>query len=297
MVKKFLAASLLIVFVVPHLVAAQEKLRGGIVALIQDLNGNVGVGVKYLETGDTLSVNGHGHFPMQSVFKFHLGLAVLSEVDGGRLALDQKVFIDKKDLQQNTWSPIAKTFPAGNISLTIKELLEYTVAQSDNNGCDILLKLIGGPSKVEKYIHSLGVRDIAIVHTEERMSKGWDLQFDNWTTPIAMNQLLELLYQKKMLTPSSRRLLIEIMEQTTTGPKRIKGLLPVGTVVAHKTGTGGENEAGILGAMNDVGIITLPNGGHIAISVFISTAKDDAGTLETIIAKISKLVYDHYTVK
>ena len=281
-------------FVSGTVLRAQEKLRKEVLSVIETINGEAGVSIKHFKTGDTLSVNGHDRFPMQSVFKFHLGLAVLSEVDRGKLTIDQKVFIDKKDLQQNTWSPIAKTYPDGNVELTIKQLLEFTVAQSDNNGCDILMQLIGGPAKVNEYIHRLGIKDVNIVYNEEEMARAWDLQFDNWTTPMAMNQLLEVFYQQRILSPSSQKVLIQILEETTTGPKRIKGLLPAGTPVAHKTGTGGLSENNILGAMNDVGIITLPNGDHIAISVFIARAKDDPAKLELAIAKMSKLIYDYY---
>jgi len=280
-----------------HLILAQENLRKEITVLMQSIKAEVGVAIKHLESGDTLTVKGHGHFPMQSVFKFHLGLAVLSQVDKGTLTIDKKILIEKKDLRQNTWSPIAKKFPEGNVSLTIKELLEYTVGQSDNNGCDILFKVIGGTSKLEEYIHSLGVKDIAIVYNEEQMQKDWEFQFSNWTTPIAMNQLLEMFYQKKILKPASHRLLVEILEQTPTGPKRLKGLLPPGTVAAHKTGTGDENTAGLTGAVNDVGVIALPDGEHIIISVFVTKAQGEFSTFESTIARISKLAYDHYNSK
>ena len=196
---------------------------------------------------------------MQSVYKFHLALAVLADVDKGKLTADQKVLIRKDDYFP-THSPIADKYPDGNVELTISELLSYTVSTSDNNACDILFKLVGGPKRVDAYIRGLGVRDIAVVNTEREMHQDWDAQFNNWTTPQAMVQVLELFYQKKILSPQSRDLLVKIMEQTSTGKKRIKGHLPAGTVVAHKTGMGG-NDAGVISAMNDVGVVTLPSGG------------------------------------
>jgi beta-lactamase class A len=149
---------------------------------------------------------------------------------------------------------------------------------------------VGGPQKVESFIKDLGVKDVSIANTEEEMHKGWDVQFKNWTTPDAMTQLLHLFYNKKILLPPTHELLKDIMQKTTTGPKRIKGLLPAGTVVAHKTGMGGNDE--IITAINDVGIVTLPNGDHIAIAFFISNTKESVGKLEGVMAKISKLVFD-----
>ena len=288
------AASLTIsfVFLLANEIYGQEKLRKEIENIVQTVNASVGVGVRHLESGDTLTIHGNHHFPMQSVYKFHLALAVLADVDKGKLSADQKVLIRKEDYFP-THSPIADKYPDGNVELTISELLSYTVSTSDNIGCDILFKLVGGPKKVEAYIRGLGVRDIAIVNTEREMHQDWDAQFNNWTTPKAMVQVLELFYQKKILSPQSRDLLVKIMEQTSTGKKRIKGHLPAGTVVAHKTGMGG-NDAGVISAMNDVGVVTLPSGGHFAIALFVTNPKDSIETVEAVMAKISKLVFDHY---
>ena len=81
------------------------------------------------------------------------------------------------------------------------------------------------------------------------------------------------------------------MAASNTGPRRLKGLLPTGTVVAHKTGTSG-TENGETAATNDIGIITLPNGRHIAIAVFVSDSPADEGTREGVIARIAKAAWD-----
>ena len=279
-------------FLFSHEIYGQENLRKEIENLVHSLNGSIGVGVKHLESGDTLTIHGNGHFPMQSVYKFHLALAVLAGVDKGKLCVDQKVLIRKADYFP-THSPIADKYPEGNVELTIGELLFHTVSTSDNIGCDILFKLLGSPKKVEAYIRGLGVSDIAIINTEREMHQGWGAQFNNWTTPQAMVQLLDLFYQKKILSPQSRDLLVKIMEQTSTGKKRIKGHLPAGTVIAHKTGMGG-NDEGVISAINDVGVVTLPSGDHFAIALFVSNPKDSIETVEEVMAKISKLVFDHY---
>jgi beta-lactamase class A len=84
------------------------------------------------------------------------------------------------------------------------------------------------------------------------------------------------------------------MRETSTGPNRIKGLLPAGTVVAHKTGTSPTNDKGLAPATNDVGIVTLRNGKHFAIVVFVSDSTDDQQTREGEIARITKVVWDYY---
>ncbi|MGG1920183.1 serine hydrolase [Chryseobacterium sp. NRRL B-14798] len=95
---------------------------------------------------------------MLSVFKFHIALAVLNRVDEGILKLDQKFFIKKEDLLPETWSPIREEYPQGNMYLTLDQLLRYTVSHSDNNGCDILLNIIGGTETVQKFINQQGLK-------------------------------------------------------------------------------------------------------------------------------------------
>lgn len=269
--------------------------RAEIEEIIRSSKGTVGVALKELGgNGKPLVINGNAKFPMQSVYKFPLALAALAQVDKGKLALDQKLLITKKDLSPNLYSPIRDKYPEGNVTLTLAEVLAYTVSQSDNSGCDFLFRLLGGPAQVNNYIHRLGVREIAIAATEEEANAAWASQFTNWCKPQAMLRLLEILHQGRKLSKASNEFLLKIMTETLTGPNRIKGLLPAGTIVAHKTGTSGANERGVTAAVNDAGIITLPNGKKFALVVFVSNSKEAPAEMEKTIARIAKAAYDYY---
>ena len=294
MISKFFAALGLSFILIISTQSQIDSLKHKIEQIIVTKDAVVGVSIFGIENKDSLSINGNERFPMQSVFKFHIALAVLDQVDRGKLNLNQEIFISKKELLPNTWSPIRDKYPNGNIKLTLAEIIKYTVAISDNNGCDILLKLIGGPEEVEKYIYGLGIKNISITYNEEEMHKDWDAQFSNWTTPAAATELLVAFYTKNILSKSSFNFLLKTMIETSTGKNRIKGQLPEGTTVAHKTGSSGKNEEGITGASNDIGVVALPNGNHFAISVFITNSKEREEINEKIIADISKLAWDYF---
>jgi beta-lactamase class A len=256
------------------------------------VDGVIGIAMIDLSNGDSLFLNGSHKFPMQSVFKFPLALAVLNLVDQKRLSLDQKIYINKSDLSPDTYSPMADKYPEGNMDLTLREVLAYTVSHGDNNGCDILFRLIGGTKHVDTFIHRLGVDAISIVANEAEMHKDWNIQFENWCTPRAMLKLLQLFNDGKILTPESNELLTKLMVDTSTGGNRMKGLLPQGTGVAHRTGLGDRNHDGVIGAVNDVGIVTLPSGRKFALLVLIAMAKNETKELEKIIAEITLAAYD-----
>jgi beta-lactamase class A len=284
----------LIILFLSHQTSAQKDvLRKDIEQIARSVGGQVGVAVKHLENNDTLSFNGGRQFPMQSVYKFPLALAILSQVDKGKLSLEQKVHISKNDYFP-TWSPLAKKYPDADIDVPLSEILYLTASQSDNVGCDILFGLLGGPAVAEKYTHSLGIKDIAIANTEREMHQGWDVQFRNWSTPVAMTQLLETYFEGNILSKTQYDFLWKAMVEVPMGGKRIKGQLPEGTVVAHRTGTGARNAEGLAGAMNNTGIITLPDGRHVAITVYITRAPEEDARLEEVIARISRRVFDYY---
>ena len=274
--------------------AQKAEFAKNIEAIAKEARGVVGVGIMDLKSRETVVLNPSHKFPMQSVFKFPLAMAILDQVDKGKFTLAQKIHVTKQDVSPKTWSPLSKKYPDGEVDLTLAELLGYTVSMSDNNACDILFRLLGGPKNVEDYIRTLGVKDIAIVATEEEMSKHWDVQFTNWCRPAAMLQLLDVIYKGKKLSQTSNDFLLKVMTETTTGPNRIRGLLPKDAKVAHKTGTSNTNEKGITAASNDAGIMTLPNGKQVAVVVFVSNAAADEKTRDAVIAKITKAAWDYY---
>ena len=271
-----------------------ESLRQRIEQITSTRSADVGVSIVGLDGKDLVSINGDKHYPMQSVFKFHIALTVLNEVDNGRLALNQEVELKKSDLLPNTWSPLREKYGDGNVKIPLSEILQYTVAQSDNNGCDILLRLVGGTKRVGEYIHRIGITDFSIQANEEEMHREWNIQFSNWTTPSATTDLLKIFHDRKILSQSSFDFLWKTMIETTTGRNRIKGELPAGTPVAHKTGTSGTNDEGITAAVNDVGIVTLPNGKQFAIAIYVSNSKENSETNEKIIAEISRAAWDYF---
>lgn len=274
--------------------AQTENLKQNIHQVTAGKKADVGVSIQHIEQGKTVTINGNKHYPMQSVFKFPIALAVLHQVDGGKLKLEQLITVKRSELLPDTWSPLRDKYPKGDVKIPLSELLQYTVAQSDNNGCDILLKLVGGPEVVNDYIHGLGIKDIAIKANEAAMHKDWNVQFTNWCTPDAMTALLIKFYQKKILAPATHDFLWKTMTETTTGKNRIRKLLPAGTVVADKTGSSGTNKQGITAATNDVGIVTLPDGQHFAITVFVAASKENSDTNEQVIAAVAKAAWDYF---
>jgi beta-lactamase class A len=299
MIKRFQITSLLFLFIFFHASAQTiNLLRKKINEIVSAKIAIVGVSIIGNNEKDTLSINGEKHFPLQSVFKFHIALTVLSQIDEGKFSFDQEIKIEKKDLLPGLYSPLRDAYPNG-ATLTISKILEYTVSKSDNVGCDALLRLIGGPKVVEDFFIKNNFKNVSIKINEEVQQNNWDRQFENWTTPKAASELLAAFYynKKKLLSKKSYDFILKVMKEKETGEHRLRGGLPKETIVAHKTGSSGTNKQGLTAAVNDIGIVFLPNGQHFFISVFVTASKENADTNEKIIADIAKETWDYFSSK
>jgi beta-lactamase class A len=119
-------------------------------------------------------------------------------------------------------------------------------------------------------------------------SRKFDGDLKDTSTPDAMSELLLKLYTQPILKADSKLLLLDIMRRCETGLTRLKGALPPGTDLMHKTGTIGMTT-------NDVGIMTLPDGGgHVVISVFVKSSEQPIPDRERAIAEVARAVYDYY---
>jgi len=293
--KFFLTGLLLVFFICKTYSQTIESLRQKIQQVLSSKNAVVGVSIIGNDGKDTLSINGERHFPLQSVYKFFIALEVLSQVDKGKFYMGQKIKISKTDLLPNLYSPIRDKYPDG-VTLAMSEILEYMVSESDNVACDVLLRQTGGPQVVEDYFYKNGFKDLAIKTNEEWQQAHWDIQFKNWTTPKQANEVLISYYRndKKLLSKKSYEFIWKVMKETKTGGKRLRGQLPENTMVAHKTGSSGRNKDGVTAAVNDIGIIFMPNGQHYFISVFVTDSMEDGDANEKIISDISRATWDYF---
>lgn|SRR5574344_280755 len=287
---KKIISYLIFILVSSFTFAQTDGIRKEISKIIRGKRATIGVALYDVQTGKTLNINGDKHFPMQSVFKFPIALKVLAEVDKGKMNLKDSIFITAKDLLPRTWSPIRDNYPEGNIKMPLSEIVRYTISQSDNNGCDILLHLLGGTSEVNNYLSSLGITEMKIKKTEAEQHLTPSAQFDNWTTPTCAIQLLKLFQEKKILSTDSRKFLWKTMTETSTGS--VKSQIPQDVIVAHKTGSAFSPGSNVV---NDIGVMQMPDNRTILYAIFIMNSKESKEANYQVIADIAKVVCQQIT--
>ena len=256
-----------------------------------DAKGRVGAAVSLLESGESADLHGNERFPMHSVYKLPIAMAVLRLVDKGNMKLNQTVRLEKTEfVRQGMYSPIRDKYPNG-VQLSVAELLRWAICESDGSASDALLKSAGGAKTVMNFLNDIELSGLNIVNSESEIGRDWQTQYQNWATPKAAVELLAALQTRHVLSPESQALLKKLLIESVPGQKRLKGQLPPGTVVAHKTGSGGSRN-GIVSATNDIGIITLPDNRHLAIAVFVSDSAADEAARDAVIARIAKSAWN-----
>ena len=208
---------------------------------------------------------------MASTYKVPVAVQLLIRVDQGEITLDQMIELKPSDLHPGGGT-LATLLNKPGVVLSVRNLLELMLLISDNSATDLLLRLAGGPEAVTARMRALGIRDMEINRPTINLiadsggyplppEKEWTLELfkkldeattpesrkaaarkfemdsRDTSTPEAMVMLLERIYRREVLKPESGTLLLDIMKRCRTGAARLKGILPLETVVAHKTGS------------------------------------------------------------
>jgi beta-lactamase class A len=251
-----------------------------------------------MRSGRLTSSNGDHRFPLASVCKIPIAMNLLAQVDEGRRALDEEIEVLPGDVVRSV-SPLAERWPAEK-RFRLREMVELMVAKSDNTAVETLYRVGGeGPALAARF-RRWQVAGVRIDRSERQCAIDRHQSMRRFLndprdtgTPNGTARLLARLFRGETLSKPSTGLLIDALKATTTFPGRLKGLLPPGTTVAHKTGTT-ETVSGLTAATNDSGVIFLPDGGLLAVSVYIKASTRDAGARDRVIARIARAAFDHY---
>ncbi len=242
----------------PALVGLERALS----KLVAERPGEYGIAALDLSDGSTVAINGDTPFPMASTVKLAIAAAYLAEVDQGRRSFGDVIY----------GRPATK-------------VLELMIVRSDNIAADQLLATLGGPVVIQQWLSSHDITGIRVDRTIAQLlrDRGHLADSKDVATPNAMVALLSKLDNGTVLTAQSRIFLFQLMSRCVTGTRRIRALLPTGTLVEDKTGT-------LDGITNDVGFITMPDGRRVAVVVFARGGRDR----QPVIAEVSRAIYDRF---
>lgn len=277
----------------------------------------IGVSAVHMESGRALNYREKERFQMASTVKVPIAIYLLHLAENKKINLDKMISIEPQDLVLGS-GLMGYFLSRPGLSISIYNMFEPMVAVSDNSATDIILKQIGGPKAVYDFLCQNNLDDIRVNRTIDQIyldSSGvgsWPLQnkltllerralinmvpmldkmkahkdFYNdskdTTTPEAMTHLLVKLYKGELLNPQYSEQLLNVMSNNSHS--RIKKVLSIGTKTSSKTGTWWDDvEDKRYNYTNEIALITLPTGEHIALSIY---TKSENSSLERQVAAL-----------
>jgi beta-lactamase class A len=283
----------------------------------------VGISVTDVAEGWTASVAGDETFPQQSVSKLWVALTVLQAVDDGALHLDQWTVMRPED-RSVFYQPLASRIRGPNgLNITLADLLRHALIESDNAANDKLIAEVGGAGVVTEAIAKKGLKGLAVGGTERDVQTKtagleWKPEYGvTWiwktareqlpeavrdqalatylanppdgATPNGITSALASLKRGELLSRASTDFMLGLMGEARTGTQRLRGGLTPGWALAHKTGTGPDWRGASVG-INDVGLLTAPDGKTYAVAVMIRQTKAPASARHRIMQSVTRAV-------
>jgi beta-lactamase class A len=278
--------------------------------------GRLGIAVLDVQSGASWQVNAAQAYPMMSVFKAPVAAAVLDQVDRGALSLQQMVTVTRADLVPGSAVPsIGAQFHGEQMRFSVRQLLVAAVSQSDNTAVDALLRVLGGPSAVTRFLRGHGIEGMRVDLDEAaigrifaqlppgqspppdetepaqlaRLRRGYQAYLAdprNRSTPPAAVDFLHKLWQGQLLSAASSRYLLDLLAAQTM-PHRLRDGLPAGVTLADKCGTSGSLE-GHTAAFNDIGIVHWPDGRAVIVAAFLTDSTATAAERDALFAELAR---------
>lgn len=278
--------------------------------------GTFGIAVVDLASGARWGVNADRSFPMMSDFKAPVSAAVLARIDAGTLTMTQRATIRRSEVVDGSaTASVGERVKKGETSFTVDELMTAAVSKSDNTAVDALIRLLGGPEEVTRFLHDKGITETHIGSTEGTIAgifdnlhgaaappagetkeqedrreregyKNYITAPPNHTTPNAAALFLKKLWSHELLSPVSTNYLLDLMYAQTI-PNRLRAGVPAGARFADKTGTSATVDE-MTAAYNDTGLITWPDGHAVIVTAFLSGSTASKADRDALFAEIAR---------
>jgi beta-lactamase class A len=281
--------------------------------------GVLGITVLDPQSGERWRINAKRAYPMMSVFKAPVAAAVFARIDRGELSMTQAVTLTRADIVDGSAVPsIGARFHGEHMTVTVGQLLTAAVSESDNTAVDALLRLVS-PQEVTAFLRAHGITGMRVdmgeagvgrvfeqlapsqqppanetVHAQElRLQRGYRAYLSdprNRSTPDAAADFLRQLQRGTLLSPSSTRALLALM-QAQTQPDRMRQGLPHDVQFADKCGTSYTLD-GVTAVYNDIGILTLPDGRNVIVAAFLTASSASKAERDALFADLARTVAD-----
>lgn len=251
------------------------------------LGARVGVSVFIPSQGVVWNYHGDQRFPMMSTFKTLACAKMLSDVDAGKLALNDTVKVRSEDLME--YSPVLR--PLAGTDITLQAACQATMETSDNTAANLVLEKIGGPAALTAYLKSIGDNVTRLDRNEPTLNEAAKNDPRDTTTPNAINHTLNTLVLGETLSSASRQQLKTWMQDNKVADGLLRSVLPQGFQIADRSGAGGFGSRGITA------LVWSAQQEPMFVSIYLTQTEATFDERNAAIVTIGKSVFDTFLTR
>lgn len=249
------------------------SLRNTLKSYIENENGQVGLYFEYLPSGVSIGVNDRDEIKLASLSKVPLVMSILKKEERGLIKLDDAVILKKENLD----SRFGTLWKKGEGSkLTVKELIEICLKESDNTAYEALFGLLTTNEVNEVYDYL----DITILFEGN----------NPLISPKSYSSIIRSLYLSSFLDVKNSDYVLEVLSDTLFKDKIPAGV-PSHIKVSHKVGIFNDLDTK-QNVYSDCGIVYIPQRPYI-LCIFVKNNEEDARKHMT---NLSKIIFTYVSI-
>lgn len=271
--------------------AQMESVRARLIARIAQVPGaQVGLSVRDLGSGRTLSINGDTVFHAASTMKVPVLFALFREFQSGKLKADQKLLLVnqfKSIVDSSAYTLSASDDSDSSVyamvghEVPLRELATRMITHSSNLATNALIALLD-PVRITELTRTFGATQMMVRRGVED-NVAFRAGLNNTTTANDLVAVFSALQRGQVAGEPATREMLAILEAQAFN-EEIPAGLPPGTRVAHKTGS-------ITATWHDAGIVYPAGRAPYAIAVLTRNIKDEK-VGAALIADCSRIVWE-----
>jgi len=267
-----------------------NKLQKKIAETIQGFNGDIGIYVKSLRTGKTVSINADTIFPTASIVKVPILIGIMDKIKKGELTYDSALVY--KDSLLYEGADILGSFKSDE-KILLKKAMMLMLTTSDNTASLWLQSLAGKGTRINEILDSLGFVNTRINsrtpgRENNRTQYGW-----GQTTPKEMGTLFEKIYRNEVFSAAACDRMMRSLGRNYWDIDEAISQIPPYIEVFSKNGC-------VNASRSEVLLVNAPHNPYI-FSIFTKNNKDTKWAHEneawTLARKISLMLWNYFEPK
>lgn len=285
--RKLLLAIASILFLQPASAQNEDPvLKEKLTSLVEGFHGDVGIYVRHLPTGRTVSIQADSIFPTASMIKVPITIGIFNKIEAGELAYD--TLLTYRDSLLYGGEDILGSFKDGE-KIALRKVLMLMITTSDNTASLWCQTLAGTGTAINEWLSAQGFRDTRMNSRTPGRRADWQKYGWGQTTPREISELLVMIREGKVVSPrASERIYRNLIRIYYDG--EVLSQIPPWVQVASKSGA-------VNRSRSEVALVNAPHGDYV-FAVITKNQEDESWTSDNegyeLKRRVSRLLWNYF---